>query len=153
MRSDLESPLEMCFGAVMSSNARQLGEISLAVLLFSISLGFACADDSPLSQDEIPLTAAAHGPLLERQAKLPPEIGKDAAAIVASVLAPDLIGVTTRIELRYDQLENPAEVTVTLEEGGILDDDLLGRRHLVELARNRNGDWRVIGYRVGERRR
>ena len=49
----------------------------------------------------------------------------------------------------YDSMENPSEVTVTVTEGGILDDDLLAIRHLVYLARNRNNrqeinEWMII---------
>jgi hypothetical protein len=43
-------------------------------------------------------------------------------------------------------------VEVIVTEAGILDDDLLGIRHVVALARNKNNQWRVVQYGRGELR-
>ena len=100
-----------------------------------------------------PLEAAEHGPLLERQAKLPAELSREAVSLSIQVLAPDFYGLVTSTRAKYDFMDGPSEVIVEVSEGGILDDDLIAIRHEVTLDRNSNGEWRVTGYRRCELRR
>lgn len=99
------------------------------------------------------LEEADHGTLLERQATLPRSMDGSPVGIAVAVLSPNLVGLITNVETAFDSMENPAEVEVAVTEGGILDDDLLGIEHRVSLARNSNDEWRVVGYRRGEKRR
>lgn len=99
------------------------------------------------------MAAAAHGPLLERQGRIPLELSKDAVGLAVTALSPDLMGVVGEVSASYDSMESPSEVVVTVTETGIMDDDLLGVRHSVSLAKNRNGQWRIVGYEKGELRR
>ncbi len=94
-----------------------------------------------------------HAPLLERHAKLAPRLAGDPVVLTLVVLDPDISGLVTAVSAAYDRMENASEVEVTVSERGIMDDDLLGIRHVVSLARNRNDEWRVTGYRRGELRR
>ncbi len=101
----------------------------------------------------IAMEEGEHGPLLERQAALPRSMDGSPVGIAVAVLSPDLVGVITSVQTKFDTMENPAEVEVAVSEGGILDDDLLGIEHRISLARNNNGEWRVVGYRRGQKRR
>lgn len=113
--------------------------------------------DQPVPSNDpwsrVAMEEKAHGPLLERQATLPTELAKNPAAIATAVVTKDLSGLITGTEASFDTMENPSEVTVTVTEGGILDDDLIGVRHLITMARNKNNEWRIVGYRWGELRR
>ena len=94
-----------------------------------------------------------HAPLLARQAKNPASLARDPVVAAVLVLQADLAGKITEVSASYDRMENPAEAKVTVTEGGILKDDLIAVRHLLELARNSNNEWHVIGYHRGELRR
>jgi len=100
-----------------------------------------------------PSGKADHAPLLARQAELPEDLQRDPATLALAVLGPDLMGVVTALDAKFDTMENPSEVTITVKEGGILDDDLFGREHRISLARNSRNQWRVIGYEITEQRR
>jgi hypothetical protein len=91
--------------------------------------------------------------LLERQSKLPASLQKSPEAIVHAVLAPSIYGQAHQTKSEYDSVEGASEVTVTVEEGAILDDDLLGVIHTVNLLKNKNGEWRIVGYSYKEKRR
>lgn len=101
----------------------------------------------------VPFAKREHGPLLERQGDLPESLARNPVAVATAVLGPDLAGVITSVSTSYDSMEGPAEVQVTVTEGGILDDDLLGVRHVLSLAKNRNNQWRIVGHTRGELRR
>jgi len=124
---------------------------ALAALLLIGPAASAAEDEDPWSRVE--LEDRAHAPLLERQAELDPELPGGPVALAVLVVAPDLAGLVSEVATRYDTMENPASVTVTITERGILDDDLLGVRHAIRLDRNRNDQWRVTGYQRGELRR
>ncbi len=69
------------------------------------------------------------------------------------MLEPDLMGLITSVTAAYDRMEDPSEADVTVTEGGIMDDDLIGIRHVVSLARNSNNKWHVVKCERGELRR
>lgn len=91
--------------------------------------------------------------LLQRQAKLPESIQNSPEAIVHAVLAPSAIGQMHEAKSHYDSVEAASEVKVVVQEGGILDDDLLGITHTVSLLKNTNGEWRIVDYQRVEKRR
>lgn len=103
--------------------------------------------------DPPPLAEPNHGVLLERQAAIAPALAKDPVSIAMLVLEPDLGGITTSVATDYDSMENPSQVEITVTEGGFLDDDLLGYRHVISMARNRNNEWRITGYQRSDLRR
>lgn len=111
------------------------------------------ATEMDAAWEKVEIAPREHAPLLERQANLPRERSARPWALALAVLEPDFAGLVTSVEVDYDRMENPAEAEVTVTERGILDDDLLGIRHVVSLARNSNDEWRLVGYRVGELRR
>lgn len=91
--------------------------------------------------------------LLERQGKLSKEVAKSPTAIVTSVLAPDLMGLIVDVKAEFNTMEQPSEVKVIAQEKGIMDDDLLGVTHTIELLKNKNGDWHIVDYQREELRR
>lgn len=103
--------------------------------------------------DKATIETRDHAPLLERQAALPADLAKTPVAIALLVLDRDMTGVVTDVSADYDTMESPAEVEITITEGGILDDDLHAIRHQVSMARNSNNEWRIVGYGRGELRR
>lgn len=109
------------------------------------------SDASPW--DKVTMKEADHAPLLQRQAGLPPKLTKSAPALALLILEPDFTGIATEVTARYNSMESPSEVNVIITEDGILDDDLLGVRHLITLDLNSNGEWRVTAYQRGELRR
>lgn len=111
------------------------------------------ATDTDAAWTNVKFEARGQAPLLEREAKLPPEQTRHAVTIAVLVLEPDLEGVVSAVAATYDNMENPSEAEVTVTVRGILDDDLLAVRHIVSLARNSKNEWRVVGYRRGELRR
>lgn len=94
-----------------------------------------------------------HAPLLERQAAIPRDLAKTPATIALLVIEQDLLGCVEELSARYDNMETPSEVGISVTESGILDDDLHAVRHVVALARNSNNQWRIVGYTKGELRR
>jgi len=111
------------------------------------------APAAALPWEKVTMKDSDHAPLLQRQAGLPPKLTESAPAIVLLVLEPDFLGIAEEAKARYNSMESPRSVTVTIIERGILDDDLLGLRHLVSLELNSNEEWRVVGYQRGELRR
>lgn len=103
--------------------------------------------------EKVSQATSDHAPLLERQAGIPRAVAVTPVSITTLVLEEGLLGYVTEISAKYDTMEEPSEVDVTVIEGGILDDDLHGIRHVVTLLRNRNNQWRVTGYTRGELRR
>lgn len=112
------------------------------------------SNDREAAWSRVEMETRPHAPLLERQGTLGPGFAKAPPATLALlVLDPSLTGIVTTVGAAYDSMETPSEATVTVTEGGILDDDLLGVRHVVSLARNSNGEWRIVGLQRGELRR
>ena len=109
----------------------------------------------PSEQDwsRVRMEPRPHPPLLARLQNAPRDLTREPVATTLVALRPDLSGVVTTATAAYNGMENPSEVTVTITEAGILDDDLLGVRHAVNLARNRNDEWRIVRYARGELRR
>lgn len=109
----------------------------------------------PNEQDwsRVRMEPRSHAPLLARLQNAPRDLTREPVATTLVALRPDLSGVVSTATTAYNGMENPSEVTVTVTEAGILDDDLLGVRHAVNLARNRNGEWRIVRYAQGELRR
>ena len=133
------------------------------LLVFACALGFACpmraeeksgtSSDLDKAWSKVTIEKRDHGPLLERQARLPMQLAKGPVAITVLVLEPDLMGMITAVAAAYDRMEEPSEVNVTVTEGGLMDDDLFAIRHVVSLARNSNNEWHVVKYGRGELRR
>ncbi|MGB1130178.1 MAG: hypothetical protein ACPG4K_09005 [Haloferula sp.] len=94
-----------------------------------------------------------HAELLKRQASLPQNLAAHAVTTALMVLTPEIDDLVVKVETEFDAMEEPSEVKVFVIEKGIMDDDLIGIRHIVEMARNRNREWRITGYQVGELRR
>lgn len=103
--------------------------------------------------EKVKFATRDHAPLLKRQEKLSAEQSHDPVVVTVLVLEPDLQGKVTAVTASYDRMEGPSEAKVTLTERGILDDDLIAVRHEVDLARNSNNEWHVVGYKRGELRR
>ncbi|WP_193212976.1 hypothetical protein [Luteolibacter marinus] len=144
--------------------AAREGKVANYDIVFAITDGAAAeppAEDEPdrVAPDleaawaKVEFAEREHAPLLERQAKIPIELAKGPVAIALVAIEPDLSGLITGVTAGYDRMEEPAEVKVTVTEGGILDDDLIGVRHGVSLLRNKNNQWRITGYTRGELRR
>lgn len=109
--------------------------------------------NEPAPWNRVTFEKRDHGPLLERQAKLDPAIADAPLVIVLMVLKQEISGQLTDSSTNFDSMEAPALVEVTVTEGAILDDDLSAIRHKVNLARNSNNQWRIVGYERGELRR
>lgn len=97
----------------------------------------------------------------EAMRQRPPSLEQPAA--IALHLLPSY-GVVLSVDVRLDRVENPRFATVTVTDGGILDDDLLGVRHVLKLnripARSETSAqeissmaWTVAGYSKGMLRR
>jgi len=123
------------------------------LVLFAGAKVTVAAPETEAAWTKVAFETRDHAPLLERQAKLSPEQAHSAVVVAVMTLQPDVTGLVSAVSASYDTMENPAEVRVTVTERGILDDDLLAIRHVVSLAKNSNGEWRVAGYRRGELRR
>ncbi len=130
----------------------------LTLMAVAISAGQTMSGAGPSPSAGVEVKAgefleADHAPLLARLATVPEGLLKEAVTVTLISLGPDLQGPVVSVQTKYDSLESPSEVEVTVNEGGILDDDLTGFLHLVSLAMNKNGEWRIVGYQRAEVRR